>query len=289
MGTGTPEANSILQLETKTFELTEGIVSGQGAKPRRRCEEQLSLFKRRSRRHQIELVERDLKVLDFILDMKFAGRQEVFERFFSTVHGGSVKSTSEEWTRKRLRQLVHSGFLRHEVGLQGGPGVYLATFKSYYALQAVDPSIERPKPTGGLDLRTFMHDRELLALRMDYERKHRDVAWISDRRLKQGLDAQYGIFGSDVPDALVMLPDLGRVALELEIAMKSRARYRAKIARFVRLIRESRTQSDGLRKVIYHCYRKPVFEVLKAETRIYSGLFEILDSKPIGQTKGSLT
>lgn len=243
-------------------------------------EEQLSFFGKRRSRVRVELVERDLRVLEFILDMKFAGCAEVFERFFSRVHDGEVVAASHEWTRKRLRQLTQGGFLRAGVGVHGGAAVYFATFKAFYALSSVYPESVFPKPTGGLDLRTFVHDRELLAVRMEYERTASGVSWVSDRRLKQGFASDIGLSGVHVPDALIELPGVGLVALELEIAMKSRERYRDKVARYVRLIRESRAKPKGLRKVIYRCLREPVFEALSKECRVYGDMFDVALTKP---------
>lgn len=242
-------------------------------------EEQLSFFGKRRSRIRVELVERDLRVLEFILDMKFAGCAEVFEKFFSRVHDGEVLAASQEWTRKRLRQLTQGGFLRAGVGIHGGASVYFATFKAYYALSSVYPERVFPKPTGGLDLRTFVHDRELLAVRMEYERTMPGVSWVSDRRLKQGFASGIRLAGVHVPDALIDLPGVGTAALELEIAMKSRDRYRDKVARYVRLIRDSRAKPNGLRKVIYRCLRKPVFEALSKECRVYGDMFEVVLSK----------
>lgn len=250
----------------------EGVVSVR--------EEQLSFFGKRRSRVRVELVERDLRVIEFILDMKFAGCAEVFERFFSRVHDGEVMAASHEWARKRLRQLTQGGFLRAGVGVHGGASVYFATFKAFYALNSVYPERVFPKPTGGLDLRTFVHDRELLAVRMEYERTAPSVSWVSDRRLKQGFASDIGLSGVHVPDALIELPGAGLVAFELEIAMKSRERYRDKVARYVRLIRESRAKPKGLRKVIYRCLREPVFEALSKECRVYGDMFEVVLTKP---------
>lgn len=243
-------------------------------------EEQRSFFGKRRSRVRVELVERDLRVLEFILDMKFAGCAEVFEKFFSRVHDGEVLAASHAWTRKRLRQLTQGGFLRAGVGVSGGASVYFATFKAYYALASVYPDRVFPKPTGGLDLRTFVHDRELLAVRMEYERLASNAVWVSDRRLKQGFASDLGLSGVYVPDGLMELPNGSVIALELEIAMKSRERYRDKVARYVRLIRDSRAKPRGLRKVVYRCLREPVFEALSKECRVYGDMFEVVLAKP---------
>lgn len=260
---------------------SDGVVTSSRKHAEALREEQLSFFGKRRARVRVELVERDLRVLEFILDMKFAGCAEVFEKFFSRVHDCEVLAASHEWTRKRLRQLAQGGFLRAGVGVSGGASVYFATFKAYYALASVYPERVFPKPTGGLDLRTFVHDRELLAVRMEYERSQPEMTWISDRRLKQGFAADIGLSGVHVPDGLMEFTDGSVVALELEIAMKSRERYRDKVARYVRLIRDSRTKTRGLRKVVYRCLREPVFEALSKECRVYGDMFEVVLAKPV--------
>lgn len=273
-------------LEKLTSENVEMCVSEQGGEAPKKREQQLSFFKRRPRSPTVEIVERDLKVLDFILDMKFATASEVYAKFFARSPELPRVGHPTKWTKRRLMQLTRSGFLKATVGIGVQELVYFATFKAFYLLNSFSPSELRPKPTGGLDLRTFVHDRELLFLRMDFERMFGDVAWISDRRLKQGFGETLGIYGSDVPDAILRLPDVGLVALELEIALKSRVRYRDKVSRFVSLIRESRTKPDGIRKVIYVCHRKPVFEIIRDETRVYGQLFDVRLVEPISAAKG---
>ncbi len=77
-------------------------------------EEQLSFFKRSFKRDRVELVARDLEILEFILDMKFAGGSEVFTKFFSRV-GNDQEATSTKWAKKRLMQLERGGFLRSAI------------------------------------------------------------------------------------------------------------------------------------------------------------------------------
>ena len=273
-----------MEMETGAVRVLEGSVPSGEELSRDVREEQLSFFGKRRLRVRVELVERDLRVLEFILDMKFAGCTEVFEKFFSRVHDGEVLAASHEWTRKRLRQLMQGGFLRAGFGVSGGASVYFATFKAYYALNSVYPEHVFPKPTGGLDLRTFVHDRELLAVRMEYERSQPEMTWVSDRRLKQGFASNIGLSGVHVPDGLMEFADSSIIALELEIAMKSRDRYRDKVARYVRLIRDSRTKTRGLRKVVYRCLREPVFEAISKECRVYGDMFEVVLAKPVVTT-----
>lgn len=237
-------------------------------------------LKKKSKVLRVELVERDLKVIEFILDMKFAGYAEVFEKFFARTLRG-VEAQSEEWARKRLRQLEKAGFLRAGISVTGGPWVYSATFKGYYALTNVYPERIFTKPTGGLDTRTFIHDKELLLARLELERLYGEVNWISDRKLRQDFGKAIGLSGVHVPDGLYEVQNEGLTAFELEIASKTKALYAIKIARYVRLIRESLGKPGGLKKVHYRCLRHCVFEALKEVTRPYGEMFFVEFREPL--------
>lgn len=281
--TGTAEAVAATALsKSKEVESPVRLVQGVAR------EEQLSLFPRSVRRSRVELTRRDLEVLEFILEMKFASVDEVFEKFFSKLSGDGEVAASSEWARKRLRQLMDAGYLRTEIGIGMRERVFIPSFKTYHALTNLNSGSMIPKPTRGLDFRTFVHDRELLLLRLKYERELGDVAWISDRRLKQGLAEVYGIHSIDVPDAIVRLPDFGLVVVELEIAMKSRKRYREKIARYVRLIRDQRAKPVGVRKVIFHCLKPAVVNALQQESKLYSGMIEVIQSASLISVQGGV-
>jgi hypothetical protein len=235
-----------------------------------------------SRGAGLELVERDLKVIEFILDMKFSGCAEVFEKFFAKTHG-EVQAKSPEWARKRMRQLVNAGFLRPSVSATGGPWVYSAAFKRYRALCEIYPEREFAKPSGGLDTRTFIHDKELLLSRLELERRGGEVNWVSDRKLRQGFERSVGLSGVHVPDGLYEVASDGLTAFELEIASKSLAVYADKIASYVELIRESDSKPGASRKVHYRCLKKSVFNSLKDETRSYGDMFFVELREPLSR------
>lgn len=260
------------------FQLENEVSVGGGIRNSIRAKSRLPGTKAKSVR--VELVERDYRILEFVLEMKFAGCIEVFEKFFMKVNGGAQEAASQEWARKRLRQLCYAGFLRSCVSITGGANVYAASYKAYYALAQVDAHRSFPKPTGGLDTRTFLHDREMLLLRLNFERDRGEVNWISDRSLRQGFGERFGLYGIHVPDGLVQLSPGNWGGIELEIASKSRERYEDKVSRYVKLIRTGREKPDAIRKVIYFCLRPQVFDALTKECRPYGEMFEVKLVKP---------
>ncbi len=242
-------------------------------------EKQLSFFKKSKTRISVELVERDLKVLEFILEMKFAGYSEVFEKFFSAPRSGGP-TESMEWARKRLRQLEQSGFLKSEINPLGGPKLYVVNLKGYHALSRIFADRTIPKPTSGLDTRTFVHDRELLLYRLKMENTFGEVSWISDRSLKHGAGKEFGLSGADVPDGLMKVPNLGWVAVEVEIATKARQRYRDKVQFYLSLIRDRMGATDAIREVNFICMRKICFEILRDECSAYGNYISVELRKP---------
>jgi hypothetical protein len=59
---------------------------------------------------KVKLTRRDLEILKFILEMKFASLAEIHWRFFRNLANGS-ESRSKIWSDQRLRQLCQAGFL----------------------------------------------------------------------------------------------------------------------------------------------------------------------------------
>lgn len=223
---------------------------------------------------RVELTERDLKILSFILDMKFARVTDVFQKFFKTTLNAE-EAKSEAWAKKRLQQLVQARFLRVTYSHLDSERYFTTTLKAYNALATVDPEKVLTKPVRGFDHRTLFHDRVVIEFRLEIERTHGEVHWISDRRLKSQLAAVYGLTTLNIPDGIYQLPTGEVVAFELEIAQKARRRYRDKIEQYVDLIRSRKNQPGMFRRVYFVCFKESVEKVLKDESRMFGDLIHV--------------
>ena len=230
--------------------------------------------RRSNRASGIRLTERDCEVIKFVTEMKFATVDEIHEKFFRVTIAGGI-SQSKMWALNRLHALRRSGFLNAVRYYGEWKAVYLPTFRGYYAMTGGMPSIEVPKPLLRLETRTFVHDRYVLLSRLRFERELSSVEWISERSLKSGLHETFGLSSAHVPDGIYSLPNGERVAFELEIAQKSKSRYRDKISRYAYLIRERKSDPKMFRRVHYVCVRRHVYDFLRAETEILSDLFNV--------------
>jgi hypothetical protein len=220
------------------------------------------------------LTARDAELIEFCAQMKFASIPQMYERFFGKTLNGQP-SKSDWYARERITALTESGFLKSNESFTRVNRYYTATAKGYQAAQEVMPFRELTKPAGGFDLRTFVHDRELIEMRLEMERDGQIQTWLSDRKLRMGKAQDFRLSSEFIPDAIVKNTDGTYHAIELEIAYKSRERYREKVQFFLKLIREQDATLPSIVKVKYVCVKDSVFKMLKDETSAYGEIFDV--------------
>lgn len=220
------------------------------------------------------LTNRDFEILEFIMDMKFSGVDEVFEKFFK-VTLSNEQAKSSLWAKKRLMQLEHSKFLKSVRPFSESMRCFTTTFKAYYALTQYNPEKFVSKPTGGFDQRTFQHDRGVLRARLFLESTGQANNWFSDRKLKSSTDFTGGLAVQYIPDAIYVNSKKTRVAFELEIAVKAKSRYQEKIKKYVQLMRSANPQHRIFDRVQFVCAKDTVTKFLLKETKIYGDLFQV--------------
>jgi len=218
------------------------------------------------------LTDRDLKILQFCSEMKFASLEALFEKFFALRIDGDPAS-SVSWTRKRLSQLEKASFLKGVYSFSERQRYYTGTMKAYFALKQVCTSQYLVRPTVGFDQRTFFHDKTVLLMRINFEKSHQCQNWISERQIRGAKELNDWFGAGYVPDGIVHSSNGVRSAFELEIAVKSKKRYSDKIKRYIKLLRNSNRSLIDL--VHFVCARDSVLEILKTETRLYPDLFLI--------------
>lgn len=234
---------------------------------------------------KVELTERDFGIFEFILDMKFARVSDVFTKFFKkTLSAEDAKS--EAWAKKRLFQLEQAQFLKSTYSNLGADRYFTVTRKGHLALANVFPERCLTKPIRGFDSRTLTHDCLLIDCRLAYEKNENVTDWISDRQLRTYSARDFGLTSLHVPDAIYKMRDGTRVAFELEIARKSKVRYREKIEKYVSLIRERRSDPRMFKMVRYLCTNISVAEILKSESDYYGDLISVETADFVSMSKG---
>ena len=189
----------------------------------------------------IILTDRDFEILEFIMDMKFSGLEDVFEKFFKVTRANDI-AKSMEWARKRLLQLEQAKYLRSVRSFSESTRFFVATLKAYHVLANHKPGAIISKPSQGIDQRTFIHDKLVLSGRRQLEEDLKVTSWISDRKLRSSTELSGGLTALYVPDGIYTLPTNQKVAFELEIAVKAKGRYHDKVKKYVQLMRTSSEQ-----------------------------------------------
>jgi hypothetical protein len=179
-------------------------------------------------RKTIQLTETDLEVLRFLSE----------HRFVLPEHAAALLDRSLDTARARLSRLVGAGYVRSEPLLRGRPPMHLIT---RLGLRVVGSGFEPPR----VDVRSYTHDVGMawlwLAARGGTFGPLNEI--IAERRMRshdgarepnadaaESLGVRLGGFGArgeerlHYPDLLLRTAAGRRVALELELSSKGRAR-----------------------------------------------------------------
>lgn len=223
----------------------------------------------------VRLTSRDLDMLEFMNDMKFASVAEIHERFF--LRKGEDRNKPSTAARNRLTSLIFGGFLKGERCGPMGQAFYIVTEKGHTALNNFKPMREHPAPMRGIDKSTFDHDYRVLLTRVFFERNNLLTSWISERQMICEKSLVEGLHEEYHPDAIMVLPDGKRVAYEFENAWKSKDRYQKKINKFLDVM-----NSDGRKSfdvVHYLCMKSGVANSLKTLTSAFEDQFIVHEGK----------
>lgn len=223
----------------------------------------------------VELTNRDLEIIEFIVEMKFAATEDVFEKFFKVTQS-HTQAKSDLWARKRLLQLEQAKFLKAHKLHEERTTFYTPTYKAYYALTNIYPEKLFCKPALSIDTRTYGHDKTVLKCRLALESRFKITSWLSDRKLRSFPELTGGLSGVYVPDGIYTLPDGKSIAFELEIARKAKTRYAEKIDKYLSLLRSMDATKKKFECVVFVCAKESVRDQLVMETKIYGNIFRVL-------------
>ena len=232
------------------------------------------------------LSERDFKIFEFILEMKFSSREDLFEKFFFKTRDGG-EAVSMRWCVERILQLEKAGYIKQDSSIPTPGQYYIATEKAYAVLESRIQLEKLPKPRKYIEPIVFVHDKLVLKSRLEFERENPGCRWISDLKLKSGLAAQFNLPSAYIPDAIYELLSGEKVAFEFENAPKGRGAYREKIHYFAKLIDMKKDDPSMFTRVRFRCVRPDVFKILTEEVVLHPEIFsvEMWDS-PFAQEGG---
>lgn len=237
--------------------------------------ETFQLNKKINQNNFIVLTDRDLEIIKFILEMKFCSVNDIHQRFFKVNPSGTESLTNRSAYRRLLLLEVNDYLVSCKCHITGEK-LYFPSAKGYYLiLRSNTLSGSISYPIKKIDYRTFEHDHKLIQIRYDLERSENVKDWKSDRYLKSKTEFNELSALNIVPDAIYSNSYGENIALELELTLKSKERYKLKIKSIVDYIRGLNSETKAFQKVRFLCGKKSIFETLSKETKIYSKYFQI--------------
>ncbi|RYZ76683.1 MAG: hypothetical protein EOP05_04305 [Proteobacteria bacterium] len=190
------------------------------------------------------LTSRDFDVLKFVLEMRFATREELFRRFFKVTQAGTI-ATSPEFMRRRLIELEKLSLLIRTKNYISGVQCFVATDKTQKLLQEKYPDAFFPRAIKQIHWVNFFHDELVLKSRIEFEAELRITDWISDHSLKTLGPKLFGLKMKYAPDGVYRLPSGEWRAFELENSKKEKRIYREKLELYAKLIK-TRSEMPGM-------------------------------------------
>lgn len=231
----------------------------------------LETDKQSSKRNTLgfRLTPREVELLEFVLDQKFASRDALYFRFYQ-----GTDSKSSRYAVERLQLLSKHGFLRAQRVYTELSTYYLALPLTRDLLSQLKPERAFSEVTQTIDLRTFEHDKRVTLCRVVREKKGEVTHWLSERRLKQEWTAAngYRLAREYMPDAIFTNRAGGRVAFELELASKTRERLAKKVSRFLEVMK---SPDGAFSRTLFVACTEPVYQLLLSVTRPYPELFKV--------------
>lgn len=154
----------------------------------------------------MQLTERDVEILRFINDFGFCEISHIGRRF-------QLKNLR---SYKIMKRLIRGGLVAHERVFHNRPGAYFLT-RAGAKYTPLPPIYKIPK-----DL--YKHQIAIIDVYFKLIQLYPDATWLSERVLKRDKFTEgFGRTGH-LADGKLIMPDQKRVAIEVELTMKSRRR-----------------------------------------------------------------
>ena len=213
------------------------------------------------------LTDRDIELLGFLLDQKFASLEQLYFRFFDV----RAKVTDELpqnlfVTRQRLQVLRRAGLVSTEKVFSESKSLYLLTTLGFQIFRAKRPHDAFASPSKDVDFRNYDHDTKVNDCRIAIERTGKVMKWLPERRLRaQGFESEFSwseLPKELVPDGIFVSKKNGdRIAFEIETTPRKKSRYEEKRDGFLSVMEG---KSPLIHRVIWVGFTDRVFSDLTA-------------------------
>lgn len=224
---------------------------------------------------KIWLTNRDLAIISYVCEMKFAGLEDLHFKFFKNLKNGN-ESNSLWWARERLSALEKDGFLERKYAFDERVSYYLGTLKGYKTLQLRSTEALAVRPVDKINHNTFNHDKMVIEVRNKLEAMGKVKQWHSDRKLFCFPELNQHVDKWNQPDGIFITPGGEVVALEVEISRKTNEHYREKIKAYVGIVRKQEVLPTSIKKILYVTGNVSTHNAIKTEVKLYQQYFTLM-------------
>jgi hypothetical protein len=179
------------------------------------------------------LTDRDVAILGFLMDQKFASLEQIYFRFFD-VRASNLDPLPPglHVTRQRIQVLMRGGLVSSQRVFSESKSLYLLTQFGHQVLESRRPEDVFAPATRDIDFRNYEHDTKINDCRIAIERAGKVVKWIPERRIRMnGFASQHSAYKLPkeiVPDGVFISSKGERIAFEIETTHRKKSRYEAK-------------------------------------------------------------
>lgn len=176
----------------------------------------------------MQITERDIEILKFINAFGFCEMPHISNKF----------ALRKPWNYKVVRRLIKAGFLIHERVFHNRPGIF--------RLSREGAALTGLPPLKKLSLGIYEHQITVIDVSLKLLQQYPGAHWKSERWLKYD-EYSEGRFNRQChfADGILILPDNKRVAIEVELTMKSKDRLN-------KILRDYWLQNE-VEEVWYYC------------------------------------
>lgn len=157
---------------------------------------------------QLDLSEREKSILRFIHDFGFCESKHVMRRF----------NLGRSTCYAQIKLLERLGLVVHRISLAKRFGAYSLSQRGVKYLGGELPYLSR------IPLAAYLHHVTVIDVYLELIKKSQSIEWITERYLIKQKSENLTGSKFHLPDAVVVMPDQGRIAIEVELTLKSKAR-----------------------------------------------------------------
>jgi hypothetical protein len=180
----------------------------------------------------MRLTPRDFEILKYLYDQKFCSLECLYHRFFDGRKPEEPIPDQMRVARQRLQVLKRAQFIKSQSVYSEAKSVCLIAPRGYQVLSGRYPNLVFGPAAKEVDFRNYEHDKRVNLVRVALEKSGKVMLWFPERRIRlEGFHVEgisEALPETVIPDAIILTPLGKRIAIEVEVTIRKKSRFRFK-------------------------------------------------------------